>query len=277
MSAPTWFSRGSWSRQWSRIRVEGKDAEDYLHRLTTVAVRGLAPGQTRPGFLLNPQGRIRAAFHLHRRGPELFWLELDGGADQGMARECLAALDEMHFGEKLALAHDPAAPAWVLGAADGAVEGIGHGTTDFGREWVSVWPDFGAVPAGAAEISDGELEDMRIMALSPRAGRELTAQANPLELGLGAGIAENKGCYPGQEVIEKIISLGAPARRLARLEGRGLTAGLAVSDGGIQAGTLTSVTRDGRAGLAILRKTAAVAGRELASGAGTVRVSNLSA
>lgn len=275
MSEAILVSRGSWSRQWSRIHVEGKDAEDYLHRLTTVAVRGLAPGETRRGFLLNPQGRIRAAFYLHRRGPELFWLELDGGADQSVTRECLAALDEMHFGEKLAFTQDGNAPTWVFGANGGAAEGIAHGTADFGREWVSVWPDFGAVPAGAQEIADAELEDMRITALAPRLGHELTAQANPLELGLGAGIAENKGCYPGQEVIEKIISLGSPARKLALIEGSGLSNGLALTESGVEVGKLSSVTGDGRRGLAVLRKTAAEAGRALTTTAGAARVSRV--
>ena len=53
-------------------------------------------------------------------------------------------------------------------------------------------------------------ERERVLALCPRVDHELVFDANPLELGLRAAIADNKGCYPGQEVIEKIISLGSP-------------------------------------------------------------------
>src|SRR5690606_38294587 len=71
------------------------------------------------------------------------------------------------------------------------------------------------------EVSFDVTESWRIQALRPRVDAELTEAANPLEIGLREGIADNKGCYPGQEVIEKIISLGSPARRLARVDGQG--------------------------------------------------------
>ena len=50
---------------------------------------------------------------------------------------------------------------------------------------------------------------------------EITESAVPLEIGLRTAIADNKGCYPGQEVIEKIVALGSPAKRLVRIEGVG--------------------------------------------------------
>ncbi|HUP58710.1 MAG TPA: hypothetical protein VM598_14725, partial [Bdellovibrionota bacterium] len=66
-----------------------------------------------------------------------------------------------------------------------------------------------------------DLEQMRIEALRPRVGRELVETTVPLEAGMREWIAENKGCYPGQEVIEKIISIGSPAKRMVRIEGPG--------------------------------------------------------
>jgi folate-binding protein YgfZ len=64
-------------------------------------------------------------------------------------------------------------------------------------------------------------EKNRIEALTPKLGHEFlnNAETNPLEVNLKSAIHENKGCYPGQEVIEKIISLGSPARKLVLLDG----------------------------------------------------------
>ena len=60
----------------------------------------------------------------------------------------------------------------------------------------------------------------RILRLTPREGREFKpdGETNPLEVNLRSAISDQKGCYPGQEVIEKIISLGSPARRLCLLK-----------------------------------------------------------
>jgi len=60
---------------------------------------------------------------------------------------------------------------------------------------------------------------LRIQNLRPGADTEIAEASNPLELALRDAIAENKGCYPGQEVVEKIVALGSPARRLVLLKG----------------------------------------------------------
>jgi folate-binding protein YgfZ len=52
------------------------------------------------------------------------------------------------------------------------------------------------------------------MPLSPSEYRD---QLNPLEMGL-YGISEGKGCYPGQEVIERTLALGKPPRRFIFLQ-----------------------------------------------------------
>ena len=66
-----------------------------------------------------------------------------------------------------------------------------------------------AVNAGAARIGDATLDVARIEAGTPRWGAELNENTIPLEAGLlGRGIATNKGCYTGQEVIVRIMHRG---------------------------------------------------------------------
>jgi folate-binding protein YgfZ len=63
-------------------------------------------------------------------------------------------------------------------------------------------------------------ERARILSLTPKPGNEfqLNGETNPLEVNLRSAISDQKGCYPGQEVIEKIISIGSPAKKLCLLE-----------------------------------------------------------
>jgi folate-binding protein YgfZ len=104
-----------------------------------------------------------------------------------------------------------------------------------------------------------EDEEARILGLIPKEGFEFfpDGKTNPLEINLRHAIADQKGCYPGQEVIEKIISLGSPARRLCLLKSKTPTQEAPPislqSPEGQEVGTLTSVS--GTLALAIIRRT----------------------
>ena len=118
-------------------------------------------------------------------------------------------------------------------------------------------PDPDATPSN-------ELE--RVLALAPEEGKEfkLDGKTNPLEVNLRHAISDQKGCYPGQEVIEKIIAIGSPARRLCLLELKAATGSPAnapeirpplplLSGEGAEAGVLTSIA--GKHALGIIRRT----------------------
>src|SRR5512138_655423 len=46
------------------LRATGKDAKDYLHRITTQAVNGLVPGASAYAAVLNAKGHLLADAHL---------------------------------------------------------------------------------------------------------------------------------------------------------------------------------------------------------------------
>lgn len=52
-------------------------------------------------------------------------------------------------------------------------------------------------------------------------GIDLTERSIPLEADLMTAIHTNKGCYPGQETIAKILNLGHPARKLTGISFEG--------------------------------------------------------
>jgi folate-binding protein YgfZ len=222
--------------EWSWIEIHGPDTCDFLQRLSTVDAKSLLPGQGAPGFFLDAQGKIRSAFHLWRLAGDRFAFELESTG--GLKQSLLNWIEQYHFAEKFQVTEASDRQAiWVFPAAveagmyfraENGVSLCTRGTLDFGRPWLTVWGgsevlqtwlDFAHPNRHEATLAD--LEGWRIEAARPRPGHELVESFNPLETGTPEGIAQDKGCYPGQEVIEKIISLGSPARRLVRLQGQG--------------------------------------------------------
>lgn len=80
----------------------------------------------------------------------------------------------------------------------------------------------------------------------------------PLEAGLWSGVSLSKGCYLGQEILERLFSRGSAARRLVMFaaEGEAVEAGTIVYADGSPAGEVTSCTKnaDGVRGLVYIKR-----------------------
>ena len=101
------------------------------------------------------------------------------------------------------------------------------------------------ITASAGRPLDDDVEAARIEAGWPRMGAEIIpGETIPAETGLNA-VAVNfkKGCYPGQELVERMDSRGAQApRRLCQLDvEQGAAAGDAIVVDGAEVGKLTTV------------------------------------
>ena len=63
--------------------------------------------------------------------------------------------------------------------------------------------------AGAQRVSSEALETLRIEAGIPRFGADMDETNIPLECGIeGRAVSYTKGCYVGQEVLNRIHTLG---------------------------------------------------------------------
>lgn len=182
------------------FKLEGPDARDFLHRLTTVDFRNQQVTEVvgKQGLFLTPQGKISAYFRVWNEpgNPNSFDFEIPVGSASDWPSAFEQVIDQFTFGENFTIARQTRPSLWVL-QEDGK---IGFN-----------------IPSQFKEVNDAEFDLWRIENMIPLVDHEVTAQANPLEIGLSEAIAEQKGCYPGQEVIERIISQGAPPRRLVRL------------------------------------------------------------
>jgi folate-binding protein YgfZ len=116
-------------------------------------------------------------------------------------------------------------------------------------------------PAARPEPSDGH-EAARIAAGWPRMGFEIIpGHTIPAVTGVvPVAVSFTKGCYPGQELVERMDSRGADAPFSLRIVDADV--GVAVGDplvvDGVQVGTITSVSPSGVQALALVKRGHAV-------------------
>src|SRR6185436_19095602 len=127
------------------------------------------------------------------------------------------------------------------------------------------------VRAGSAEALS---ESARIVLLHPRHGHEIAEAFNPFEVGLAHEVHLAKGCFTGQEALQRLITYESVRRRPARVQIAGDPPALpcdvlAKGDApGERAGVLTSF--DAGEGFAILRRGELESGADFALSDGRV-------
>ena len=235
------------------LNVSGADALTYLQGQISQDIRNLADGQSAYTFILQPTGKVEALARVTRASAEDFRID----TDDGFGEQLLARLNRFKIRVKVEIAADRATVFAVRGA-DGPVP---HGVPAWGLSDAFDLFD-GASPEGA--LHHGSPDDLllaRIEAGWPAMGREITEATIPAETGVVAeAVSFTKGCYPGQELVERMDSRGSTAPRFVRrLRGEGsVRVGDEVAHDGKAVGVLTSVadSDEGWVALAIIARSA---------------------
>lgn len=224
----------------SLFRVKGVDAARYLHGRITQNVKNLASGSAAKSLVLSPQGKIKGQFVIFRESEDSFLLisdELENPADLKNATLQFKVADQLEL-ESLENSHS----LFSL-QGDGAEnllrrKEVSLASLDFhlqviensrasnpGFDFVfetGQLAKFKEVFKDLATGSNEELEILRVLAASPRMGKEITDKISVADIPLEHLVSFNKGCYAGQEVVEMSIARGKPNRRFvqAKIEGK---------------------------------------------------------
>jgi len=294
------------------LEVTGGDRVRWLQGQISNDVAGLAPGEGCYATVLTVKGRIVADLHVLAR-EDRFWLETGAAAlDAVRARlERDIVADDVALADASArfarLAVEGAQTGAVLasagvaipkagGAADARVAGHdvvawAFGFTNEPACQLLVAPaDADAVraalvaagaPHGLVEADAATLETLRVESGTPGLGSELDEEVFPAEARLAHAVSTTKGCYTGQEIVERIRSRGAVNYLLVglRFAGDPPPPGTELHDpSGKRVGEVTSVARSpdaGAIGLAYLRRELDAPGTEVVAGAVAARVAAL--
>ncbi|MGL6279420.1 MAG: YgfZ/GcvT domain-containing protein [Gaiella sp.] len=186
------------------VAVTGPDAVAHLDRMVSNDIGSLAVGETSEALLLTPKARIVAPLLVWRRGADDLLLLTEPGLGEAVRKALLRA----RLRAQCEVEVEPHRSLLLLGTAEGGLP-----CADFGVPAVEVLD--GDPPADAEPIDPDELERLRILARTPRWGRELDDRVLPAEAGLERrAISFTKGCYPGQEPVARLHYRGHPNRTL---------------------------------------------------------------
>ena len=204
-----------------RLRLRGKDRRSYLHGILTNDIEALAAGSGCYAALLTPQGRLITDMHVYELGDEVLvtlpWSLASATRerlDQFIFSEDVQVEDATHattqFGIYGPVAHDAVSslsvvPVTVLPSRDLGVEGFeviapSDAATDIRRVLLE---------SDAIELDTSTAEVIRLENGIPKFLVDMTSDTIPLEAGIeDRAISMTKGCYPGQEVIVRVLHRG---------------------------------------------------------------------
>jgi len=230
---------------WGSVAVRGVDAADFLNRMSTVDLGVMrAPAVAHGALLTGKAGTVAMGFLLMADSDSFHFV-----LPPPLATRAAEHLERFHFGEKLEIADESAgwglAGLWSPGGRSalaglpdaGSMSPLSPSTAsirgipvEFWRDdarpalvWVRMKRDrtgdfFEVARSGGLPLLGYRLfEHFRIEAGVPQAGLDFGEADIVLESGFERAVAHNKGCYPGQEVVERIRTYGRVNRRIYRV------------------------------------------------------------
>jgi len=254
------------------IRATGGDRVRWLNGMVTNSIQALTPGEGTYNFLLSVQGRIQGDATIFAGEDELL-METAASQVPGL----MALLDRFIIMDDVELADISAdrsgllvigaeAPSLLqqIGLSVDNVESLSMRTIAWRDAKVSVmhaysplvpryelWADAATIAklydalstAGATPYEQQALDWLRMLEGTPLYGTDIRDRELPQETGQTRALHFAKGCYLGQEIVERIRSRGNVHRTFSgfRLDGELPVAGTPLEADGKQVGELTSV------------------------------------
>jgi folate-binding protein YgfZ len=239
--------------------------------MVTNRIRDLAVGQGAYAFVLNPQGHILGDLYAYNRGESLL---ID--TDQSQAETLLGIFRKYIIMDKVEIADVSEKLGAIYVAGQKSREVLARAGFDFPQvaplQFVDViWQDLSItivrtdntalesyeiwvasehrsrvssvlMDSGAKPIGAEALELLRIASGIPRYGQDIRERDLPQETEQLRALNFNKGCYIGQEIVERIRSRGNVHRKFTGFEVDGLllTPGTKVQANGKDVGEVTS-------------------------------------
>jgi folate-binding protein YgfZ len=262
----------------ARLSLTGGDRVRWLNGMVTNNIRDLAVGHGIYAFLLNPQGRILGDMLVFNQG-EMLVVETDRNQLEKIAAtfDHYIIMDDVevtNISERwTALGISGSKSRLLLNAAGievpelqplqviaprcdcdcGCVECTVIRGEDAGSESYEIWlapKDVyqtwrALLAAGATPVGSEALEMQRIVAGVPLYGVDIRERDLPQETEQMRALNFNKGCYVGQEIVERIRSRGNVHRKFTGflVEGAAsITAGTRIISAEKEVGEITSAT-----------------------------------
>ena len=250
-----------------KIRATGEDRARLLHAMTTNHVQQLVTGQGCYAFFLSAQGRILSDVNIFCL-PEYFLLDTQPETRQ----KVFDHLDKFIIADDVTLEDVTESLATVnlegpesdevLVSLNAPIPASPWGIEPWGNRWIAQVNSTGSEgfsiftptdeksdliaqleSAGAVEADAESADVVRLEHGKPRYGLDITEAHIPQETQQMHALHFSKGCYLGQEIVERVRSRGHVNKMLAALEIEGEeepVTGTKVQSAGKDVGEITS-------------------------------------
>jgi folate-binding protein YgfZ len=254
------------------IRVTGEDRVRWLNGMVTNTIQQLQAGEGNYNFVLSVQGRIQGDATIFAE-PDALVIETAASQVPGL----MALLDRFIIMDDVELADATSSQTGLLIAGPSTasllkqiglnIEGLGafqKRAMQWNAAQISIfhthsplvprfelWADTNTAEklletlqsAGAVFCEAQSLEWLRILEGTPLYGTDIRDRELPQETGQTRALHFAKGCYLGQEIVERIRSRGNVHRTFSafRLDGELPVVGAPLETDGKHAGELTTV------------------------------------
>ena len=296
----------------AKISLTGGDRVRWLNGMVTNNIRDLEVGRGVYAFLLNPQGHILGDLYAYNRGDSLL---VD--TDEAQLEKILAVFDKYIIMDDVEVANVSGTRSSVGIAGPKsreALQAAGFEVPELtplqfveitGRQVDAILVR-GDIPqiesfelwlapadvdkayqalrsAGAKAVGEEALELLRIAAGIPRYGVDIRERDLPQETEQDRALNFSKGCYVGQEIVERIRSRGQVRRKFTgfEVEGQLPAPGGKIQVEGKDVGEITSATSlplaggERRVALGYIRREVATPGKQVDADGGAATVANL--
>lgn len=293
----------------TKLRISGKDRTRWLNGMITNNIRDLQPGRGVYAFILTAQGHNQGDLTAYNRGEYLL-----ATTDRDQAEKVTAVLQKYIIMDKVEIEDISEKLVSVGIAGPKAAEtltktGIDASQLEAGQVVDAVWQEIGislvrsshpqmdgyeiwlapekveklwdaVIAARAKPVGSDALEMYRIVRGVPRYGIDLRERDLAQETGQEHALNFSKGCYIGQEIVERIRARGNVHRTFVgfEVEGEPPQAGTKIRANEKDMGEITSATRlpGGRTvALGYLRREVAAPGTTVQIGEQSATVRNL--
>lgn len=272
-----------------RFRATGEDRARLLHAMTTNHIQQLQPGASCHAFFLNDKGRILGDANILNLGDSLL-IDTESGSHDVLFQH----LDKFIIADDVTLedAREDTAAIGVEGPQAAALRAELEGYTIGDYSCTGLGMRLYVPRAGKQALID-RLEQLGAVAASPEDqnivrlerfrpvyGLDFSDKHLVHETQLLDAVHFTKGCYLGQEIVERVRSLAKPHKYLAQvwIDGEAAPeAGAALLGGEALAGRITSAAWSPALGkvaaLAYVQTAWAEAGKEMTCGGARAVVS----
>lgn len=203
------------------IDVSGADALVFLHSQLANNIDNVAVGDTVHSLLLEPTGHVVALVRIVRHGDDELTIDVERGYGEAVVKRLskfvLRSKVSMNVGTKAVRAF----------RGDSARDALHDAITSrcvLARPW---WNDANAIdvigetqdlPVIGSHSDIALVDAMRVDAGWPRMGVDIDAGDIPAATGVvPAAVSFTKGCYPGQELVERMDSRATSAPVVLRV------------------------------------------------------------